>query len=121
MVDYFDSVYEFQWEPSKRIDNINNQTFYIASPASMCSDFILSLQQRGNISYIQQSLNYTYPLLYASYYLNRYPDQNLETMNYTIDDAVLEDFRNFVLQCQSKQQNVYDYFDKYCTNPLLNG
>jgi len=87
----------------------------------MCSYFILSLQQRGNTSYLQQPLdNITYPFLYASYYLNRYSDQNLETMNYEIDDAVLEDFRKFVLQCQSKQQNFYDFLDNYCTNPLLN-
>ena len=55
----------------------------------MCSDFIESLKNRGNssIEFMQKSFDgYSYPSLYAQYYLNKYQDKNLDTMNYTIDD-----------------------------------
>lgn len=64
---------------------------------------------------------YSYPSLYAQYYLNKYQDKNLDTMNYTIDDQVFDEFQKFFLQCQSTQQFTYNFSENYCTNPDLNG
>jgi hypothetical protein len=63
---------------------------------------------------------YSYPTLYASYYLNTYQCKNLDTMNYTVDDDIFKEFQKFFLQCQPNQQETYDVSENYCTNPSLN-